>query len=126
MVEDLKNNANVIIKGILFSILIVFIGLIILSCILTYTSVSEHIEASAIIVINSISILIGSSICTISEKQNGIIKGTIVGTCFMIFMYLTSSFISLNFSINIHSFLMIITGILCGGIGGIIGVNFKR
>ncbi len=126
MGENIKNNINYIGKGIIISLVLTFIMLLILSAILTYTQISESIETSAIIVINAISILIGSSISTIKEKNKGIIKGMLVGTLYIGSIYLISSLVTLNFSLNASSIIIIATSALAGAIGGIIGVNVKK
>lgn len=120
------NKFNFIVKGVLGSFIFTFIALLILSIILTYTNVSEKIGTSAIIIINAISILLGSSISTKTEKNNGIIKGGICGLIYILIIYLFSSFISMNFYLNMNSIITIITSIISGMIGGIIGVNFNK
>ena len=79
MGENIKNSINYIGKGLLISLTFTLIALIILSAVLAYSSISESIETSSIIVINTISILLGSSFCTIKEKNRGMIKGIAVG-----------------------------------------------
>ena len=44
---------------------------------------------------------------------------------YILALYLISSIISKDFSLNIYSIIMMATSILIGGIGGIIGVNKK-
>ena len=83
MEENIKKNINYIGKGIIISLIFTMVSLIILSAILTYSSISENIETSSIIIINIISILIGSSFCTLKEKNKGMIKGTAVGAIYI-------------------------------------------
>lgn len=116
---------NYIMKGLLISFLFTFIALLILSIILTYTSVSESIENAAIIIINSIAILLGSSIATKNEKSKGIIKGGLCGLIYIFIIYLLSSIVSMKFSLNINSIITIISSIVAGMFGGIIGVNLN-
>ena len=52
-----------------------------------------------------------------------IIKGIAVGLIYILLIYLTSSIAGGNFALTIGSMIMILIGILCGAIGGIIGVN---
>ena len=78
-----------------------------------------------LIIITGISILIGSQITTSSIKKNGILNGILVGAIYIIMLYLLSSAISKNFSLNNYSIIMIATSIIIGGLGGIIGVNRK-
>ena len=48
-----------------------------------------------------------------------------VGGTYMITLYFISSIVSKNFSLNKYSIIMMATGLLIGGLGGMIGVNRK-
>lgn len=123
-----NSNSNVVIKilkGSILSIVASIVLLIILAAILTYTNVNENIIPTVIIIITAVSILIGSQITTTKIKKNGILNGICVGVVYIVMLYLISSIISKNFSLNNYSIIMIATGIAIGGLGGIIGVNRK-
>ena len=85
-----------IIKGIIISFITTIIFLLIFSVILTYTNISENFITPTIIVITAISI------------------------------YLLSSIINQRFVLSMQSIIMIISGIVCGMFGGILGVNKSR
>lgn len=119
------NNLFRIFKGSLISILFTLILLFIFSIILTYTSISETVISPVVIVISSISILIGSSISTMKIKKNGLVNGLFVGLIYMLFIYIVSSLINTGFAITTTSIIMILSGIIAGIIGGIVGVNIK-
>ncbi len=120
-----ENNIIKILKGSAISIIITLIGLLIYSIILSYTSVAETTMPVTIIIISAISILIGSTISTSNIKKNGIINGMFVGLIYIAIIYLLSSIVTGNFLLNITSIIMIITSVLTGALGGIIGVNKK-
>ena len=112
-----------IMKGVGISLLATIIGLIIFSILLTFTEISEQTINPVIIVITAISILIGSSIGNIKIKKNGLLNGALIGVFYMVIVYLISSILNWDFSLNITSIIFIIVGILFGVLGGIIGVN---
>lgn len=112
-----------IIKGVGISLLITLIALIIFSIILTYTNIGERTINPVIMVITAISILIGSSIENTKIKKNGLINGGIIGGIYILILYAVSSILNWKFSLNIQSIIMIITAIIFGILGGIIGVN---
>lgn len=122
-IKKIKKNEYVI--GGICSIFFTFIALIILSCLLAYTSVPESCESIVIIIVNSIAIFIGSFVITRKRKNKGIIIGGGYGLIYIIIMYLISSFISMNFSLNMNSIIMIISSAIMGMVGGIVGVNVK-
>lgn len=120
-----SNNLFRIFKGSIISIIFTLILLFIFSIILTYTSISENVISPVIIIISSISILIGSSISTMKIKKNGLINGLLVGLIYMLSIYIISSLINTGFAITTTSIIMILSGIVAGIIGGIVGVNIK-
>ena len=124
-ISENGNNIKKVIKGSAFSIIITLIGLLVYSIILSYTSVSESTIPTIVIIITAISILIGSTISTSYIKKNGIINGMFVGLIYIAIIYLLSSIVTGNFLLNITSIIMIITSVLTGALGGIIGVNKK-
>lgn len=123
-----ENNSNSIfdiLKGTTISIVATLILLIIFSAILTYTSVNESTMPAVIIIVSALSILLSSQLTTAKIKKNGIVNGILVGGLYFAFLYIISSIISKNFSMNNYSIIMMATSIVLGGLGGIIGVNKK-
>ncbi len=112
-----------IIKGVAISIIFTLIALFIFSLILTYTNISEKFIAPVIIVITAISIFIGSSIGNLKMKKNGLLNGALIGGIYLLSIYLLSGIVNQNFSLTIQSIIIIVSGMICGMFGGIIGVN---
>ena len=123
--EDNSNSVIRILKGSIIAMVATIILLIIFAAILTYTNINENTMPTVIIVITALSILIGSQIATSKIKRNGILNGAIVGLIYIAFLYILSGLVTKNFSLNNYSIIMIVTSILIGGLGGIIGVNRK-
>lgn len=103
----------------ILSIILIFV----LSIIISKTSISETIIVPGIITISSVSIMIGGIRISKIKKQKGIINGALLGIIYIVGMYLLSSIILKDFSLNLKSFIMIFSGMLAGILGGIIGVN---
>ena len=122
-----KEEKNIIrlIKGSISSIIISVIFLFVYAIVLTYTTVPESTMPLVITVIIGVSILIGSSISSMKIKKNGFINGGVVGLIYMLFLCISSSMALSGFSINLNTLILIISGIVVGMIGGIIGVNIK-
>ena len=119
-------NFMTILKGSMISIGLTVIALLVFSYILTYTNVSEDTTFPVIVIITAVSILIGSSLCNIKLKKNGFLNGGAVGAVYIVVIYLLSSIFTRDFSIGLDSLVIIITGVLAGMLGGIIGVNLRR
>lgn len=114
-----------IIKGVAISLIFTFIFLFIFSILLTYTNISENFTTPFIIVITAISIFIGSSVGNIKLQKSGLLNGGLIGGIYLLSIYLISGIINQNFSLNLQSIILIIAGMICGMLGGIIGVNKK-
>ncbi len=114
-----------IIRGVLISFLFTICMLTIFSILLVYTNLSEETIKPVIITITGISILIGSSIGTRKLHKNGLISGGIIGSSYILLLYLISSIIGSNFAINWLSVIMIIVGLIGGIFGGVVGVNAR-
>ncbi len=120
-----QNNVTKIIKGSILAITITLIILLFLAILLSYTTISENVIIPVIIITTAVSILIGSIFSSIKIKKQGIVNGATVGSIYIIFIYILSSVLYQNFSINTNTIIMVISAILSGIIGGIIGVNLK-
>lgn len=123
--KDKDSNIIKIIKGSIISIIISLLFLTVYAILLSTTNISEDSMETIVIIISGISILIGSSLSTKKLKKQGMINGGIVGLIYMMFLYLLSSIILMNFKMNLNTIIMLATGILAGMIGGIIGINMK-
>ena len=123
MEESMSGKFLNILKGVIISIIFTLIFLFTFSIILTYTSISESFISPVIIIITAISIFIGSSIGNIKMKKNGMLNGAMVGGIYLLSIYLLSGLINQNFSLTTPSIIIIISGMICGMFGGIIGVN---
>ena len=129
MNEETKNpNSNLVktfLKNLCLEFLFTIILLTILSLILSLTSANETIINPSIIFISAFSILIGSFFTGKRIGNKGILIGILQGFSYMFILYLFSSILSNNFSLDISSIVMILISIICGAIGGILGVNLS-
>lgn len=115
-----------IFKGVLISLVVSFVLLAIFAIVLTYTSVSENTIVPVIIVVTGISILVGTILESKKIVKNGIWLGGIIGLVYVLILYIISSLLNADFSINMQSFILILVAIFSGMIGGIIGVNNRK
>jgi len=123
--NKIESNSIKIVKGSVLAITISIILLLIFAATLTYTNINEQVIPTVIIIITAVSILIGSQITASHIQKNGILNGVAVGLIYVMSLYLISSIISQNFSLNNYSIILIATSVMIGGLGGIIGVNRK-
>ncbi len=104
-------------KGVVISFAITLIGIFLFSIILTYSSISDSIIPTSIMMITSISIFISSLLCMRKMNKNGLIKGALIGGIYVLLLYLISSILNTGFNFNIYSVIMMILGVVSGIIG---------
>ena len=121
--NELRHNLVRIAKGSLTAVFITLFLLFIFSIILTYSNLQENLITPVVIIITVISILVGSSISTLKIKKNGLLNGSTVGLIYILTIYILSSITGGNFALGLESIIMIISSIIAGMVGGIIGVN---
>ena len=121
----LPNLFKVFFKNLMIEFVLSILLLILLAFLLSTTSLNENIINPSIIFISSFSILIGAFFSSVKIKTKGIVIGSLQGISYMLILYLISSFSNMNFSIGFESIVMITVGIICGALGGIVGVNYK-
>ena len=120
---NLNNNIVKVIKGSIIAFLISIMLLFIFASLLVYTNIQENTIKPVVIIISIISILVGSSLSSIKIKRKGIVNGALVGTIYIMVIYILSSICFVGFELNLESIIMIISSIVSGMIGGVIGVN---
>ena len=123
--KDEKNFSNIL-KGSIISIIITLVFLVIFSLVIANTNVKESTIIPGIIIISAMSLLIGSIISPLKVSKKGLLNGALVGLIYIIILYIISSFVNQNFEINVKCLIMIVTSIIMGMIGGIIGINIKK
>ena len=121
-----SNNFIKILIGCAVSIIISSLSFLVLAIILVNTNVSEEIIPASVIIISIISLLIGSIISSRKINKKGIINGGAVAVIYIGIIYILSSVTLIGFELNTISILIIISLIISGMIGGIIGVNLDK
>lgn len=115
---------KVFFKNLLLSILISLILIVILSIVMSNTNINDNLLNPIVIGIVTFSLLIGAFNMARSKKEKGIVFGSLLGIVYVFILYLISSIILMNFSLQVSSIFFILLGILGGAVGGILGVNF--
>lgn len=123
IIESTSKGSITILKGLIISFLLTLISVFIFSAVLTYTNIPESYTFPVLIFITAISILIGSSISTIKISKNGIQTGGAIGLIYILTLYLISSLTETGFMVNVNTIILIISSIVAGMLGGIVGVN---
>lgn len=126
-IKDLKSfPIKIFIKNLVIEFLITLILLMVLSILLSSTNLNENIINPSIVFISAFSILIGAFFSSRKIGKKGILIGFLQGLIYMTILYLFSSISNGNFTLEISSLIMILISLICGIIGGILGVNILK
>jgi len=112
-------------KGILLSYIVTIPLFLIFAFILSYTDFPEKYISTVVVIVTIVSVLVASSTVTRNARNKGWLNGIVVGFAYMLVLYVISSLVLDNYSINRYVITMMVIGILTGAIGGIIGINIK-
>ena len=124
--EKNKNQIIGIFKSVMFAYVFTVISLSIFAILLVNTNIKEELIPTVIIIITFFSILLGCSIGIRKFRKNGMLSGGIVGVIYIFIMYLISSILNSNFSLDGNSIIMICLSIVGGIVGGVIGINTSK
>jgi len=121
-----KINLLVIGKAILISYIITIPAFIIFALILANTDFPHKYISPVVVITTIMSILIAGSMVSRNAKSRGWLHGGLVGFIYMFVLYILSSIIFRDFSIDRNVLTMTAIGVLTGCIGGIMGINVKK
>ena len=113
-------------KAVFFSYCISLVLLFVVSAIATFKACSDY----TISVMVNIVTVFGVSFCGFVSGQHfqskGIVFGAICGTLYALILCLLGAMISQNFQFSSEILTSLAIGIICGAVGGIVGINTKR
>ena len=118
-------NFKKIVLGMLIATVYTIVFLVIFSLVLVNNNVDEKYICPCVIVILSSALFLGAMVATKNIQKNGAMYGVAMSAMYLMVMFLISSIIIGNFSIGKQSIYMIMSALMLGCAGGIIGVNIK-
>ena len=115
-----------ILKSVGMAYLITLLIFLVLAIILTYTEFPEAMVPTAVVITTLISIMLAGTSAARRARTRGWINGGLAGLVYMLILYLISSFTVVDFRIDQYVWAMLISGILAGALGGVVGINLKH
>lgn len=116
---------NHILKGLGYSYILTLATLLIYNLFLTFTNVSGNTIAMASSAITTVSAAFGGFYASKHIKEKGLIYGLLVGLMYIVCLILIVFLAKENFAFEIDMLYKILLVSLSGGVGGVLGVNFK-
>ncbi|MEF2243318.1 MULTISPECIES: TIGR04086 family membrane protein [unclassified Paenibacillus] len=119
------NLKSPLLAGAVFSLIWLAAGALILSLLLYFTDVKESNMNTYTMIVHGAAALFGGAAAGKRSEQKGWYNGGMLGIIYFI-MILIISFLAANTSITWHSGTILLTALLAGALGGMIGVNLKK
>jgi putative membrane protein (TIGR04086 family) len=114
-----------IIKGLIISYLVTLPCFLVFALILSWTDVPEKYTYFVVLITTIISMMVASAYSTRNVKNKGWMNGCVVGILYVSILYLVSSIVFMNFSVDFQVLLSVIIGAIVGCLGGIFGINMR-
>lgn len=114
-----------VIKGTVLSYIATLVLFVIFAIILTFADFPDKFVQGAVIITTVISLLLGGTVAGRSARSMGWASGLIMGTLYMVILYVLGGIINRNFTVDSNMLILFCIGIVSGAIGGMIGINIK-
>lgn len=113
-------------KGLLVGYIMVFLIFVVLAYIISLMKFPENYVTGAVIIANIISVIIAGSISASAVNTKGWLNGALTGCIYYVILFLISSMVVRNYHFGLAALSTMITCILAGSFGGMIGINIKK
>ncbi|MEF9991002.1 MAG: TIGR04086 family membrane protein [Romboutsia sp.] len=117
--------SNYILKGLGYSYIITLAIILIYNLLLTFTGVSGNSIAMATAFITTLSSAFGGFYASKNIKEKGLIYGLLVGMLYIVLLMIVVYLAQDTFKFEVGVLYKVLLTSIAGGIGGILGVNFK-
>ena len=118
------NDGFSVVKSVLLSLALSFLGAVVFAVILQKTAWGEAVTYTVNQVLKGISLSAGTLVFIRGEK--GFLKGSIAGVFFTALSYLSFSALGGNFSLSWMLVVELLIALLVGGLSGALAVNLRR
>ena len=119
---DIIHTAKCVGFAYIISVFLIFI----LAICATVSDMDGKMVNIFITLITCISVALGGFMSARGTGHGGLINGVLAGLIYTIILYLVGGLISRDISFNIVTVIAVALGIICGGIGGVFGVNTSK
>lgn len=114
---------KLIARGLFVSYIITIPLFAVFALVLSWTGFPDRLMKPAVVITTITSILLAGITTTRTLKNRGWFNGGMVGFIYMLVLYILSSIVYDDFTIDRYVTTMTVIGVLTGAIGGIVGIN---
>jgi len=119
---DLIHTAKSVGIAYLISVILLFL----LAIGATFSDMESKTVNILITLVTCVSVALSGFMAARGTGRGGLINGIIAGVMYTVILYLAGGLINGNISFNMSTVVAVILGIICGGLGGVFGVNTKK
>lgn len=112
-------------SALLMAFCITIPAMLLLAAVLTFTDFPEKFTTAAVVLATLSGLFAAGFRAGTGNEKNGMVRGALTGLAYMVILYLISSILFKDFMISLRAAIMIITGLLAGAVGGLMGGNRK-
>ena len=121
-----NNYFKCILKGTIGTLLFNFIGIVILSSIMTKLTLTKNIFNVIYLIISLVSLACGAMIAARKRKSKGFYVGFGVTIFYCVTVYLIYTIVNGGYTFTGFELFKIIVSFIVGGLGGVLGVNMVQ
>lgn len=118
------SGSSPVLFGLLIAIVLILLGSVITSMLLHFSSIKEANMPGFVYAVNGLSLIVGGIVAGRRAGKKGWYYGGLTGFLYFLIMALVG-FLAFDISLQMQSLYYLIGAILCGTVGGMIGINFK-
>ncbi len=112
-------------KNLLICLLLTVVILFLMSVVAVFASLQAAAVSLMVSVITYLCVGICGFRCARRSGSNGLLMGAVSGLSYAVVLYLVGAIVFGELSFNTSILLTMLICVLCGGVGGVIGVNTK-
>lgn len=113
-------------KGILAGYILIIPLFAVLSYCISLMKFPEKYITGAVIIANIISVIVAGTVSASAVKIKGWLNGAVTGLIYYLVLFLVSSMVLRNLHFGLTALTTMITCILGGSFGGMLGINYKK
>lgn len=121
-----KTQGISVVSGVLIGYAITCIGFIGCALALTYTSLAESSVSLIVMITSVISVMVAGFDASRGAEKNGWLWGVVAGLIYAIILLFLLFLVQGAFAFDLKKFTLLALSVAGGGMGGIIGINFKK
>ncbi|MCI1930741.1 MAG: TIGR04086 family membrane protein [Clostridia bacterium] len=121
-----KNTASYLLKGLVTALVVTFIFMAVAAALVTYTNMEENVVTYISFASTCISALICGFISGRGAKNKGVLWGVFSGFIYVIIMIAIIKTVVKTDTLGASVIWTVVEAVLCGALGGILGINTKK